>query len=139
MLKPTISSYFSAVDFDSEPNISIMRFTIHDANSASKCGRDVGGMVPTLGLSLRYLLMLTRTTKLKTEKADYEPSRKNLDCTHAFPFCSILETSICVNAHIVKITIFTYVIRLDCSIGFSNDALLFSLSVNAVTMMQRFR
>ena len=66
--------------------------------------------------------------------------RKNLDCTHAFPYCSLLETSICVNAYIVKFTLFTCVIRLDCTIGFSNAAaLLFSISANAVTMMQRFR
>ena len=67
--------------------------------------------------------------------ADYEPRRKNLDCTHEFPSCSFLETSICVNAYIIEITIFTYVVRLDCAIRLNNDALLFSLSANAVTMV----
>ena len=81
------------------------------------------------------MLLLTSTTILKTENADYETSRKNLDCTHEFPSCSFLETSICVNAYIVVITIFTYVVRLDCSIRFNNDALLFFLSANAVTMV----
>ena len=135
MLKQTISTYFSAVNFDSVPHISTIIFIIHDANSARKFLRDDGGIVPALGLSLRHLLILTSTTKMKAEKTDYEPSRKTLDCTHVFPSCSFLETSICVNAYIVKIIIFANVIRLDCSIGFSNNALLFSLSANAVTMM----
>ena len=56
------------------------------------------------------------------EKADYEPSRKNLDCKHEFPSCSLLETSVCVNAYIVEITIFAYDFRLDCLIGFNSDA-----------------
>ena len=135
VLKPTISTYFSAGDFDRVPHISTMRFIIHDANSATKCVSDDAGIVPALGLSVRNFLMLTSTAKLKTEKADYEPSRNNPDCTHPYPSCSFHETSICVNAYIIKITIFTYAIRLDCSIGFSNDALLFSLSANEVTLM----
>ena len=135
VLKPTISTYFSAVNFDSDPDISTVRFLIHDPNSAFICGRDDGGIIPALRLSIRHMLMLTNTTKLKAEKADYEPSRKTLDFTHAFPSCSFLEISICVNAYIVKITLSTYVIRLYCSIEFCKDALLFSLSANAMTMM----
>ena len=119
VLKPTIPTFFSAVDFDSAPHISTVRFIIHDANSTSECGTDYAAVVPEFGLSSRYLLVLTNFTKLKTENVDYEPSRKNLDCAHAFPCCSFIETSICVNAHIVKITISTYVIRLDCLLGFS--------------------
>ena len=34
-----------------------------------------------------------------------------------------------------KIAIFAYVLRLDCSIGFNNEGLLFSLSANAVMMI----
>ena len=126
VLEPTISTYFSAIDVDSVPQISTMRFLIQDAISASKCGKDDAGVDPALGLSLRHLLLLTITTKLKTEKGDYQPSRKNLDCTHEFPSYSFLETSICLNDYIVKITIFTYVASLGCSIGFNNDALLLS-------------
>ena len=96
--EPTISIYFSAIDVDSLPHFSIMRFLIHDANSAFKCGRDDAGVAPAYGLSLRHLLVLTSTTKLNTEKSEYQPSRKNLNCTHEFPFCSFLETSIYVNA-----------------------------------------
>ena len=98
VLEPTISSYFSAIDVDSAPHFSTMRFLIYDANSACKCGRDDTGVAPALGLSLRQLLVLKSTTKLKTENPDYQPSRKNVDCAHEFPSCSFLETSICVNA-----------------------------------------
>ena len=98
VLEPTISCYFSAIDVDSVPHFSTMRFLIYDANSASKCCRDDEGVASALGLSLRHLLVLESTTKLKTEKPDYQPSRKNLDCAHEFPSCSFLETSICVNA-----------------------------------------
>ena len=94
VLVPTISSYFSAIDVDSVPHFSTMRFIIYDANSACKCGRDDAGVTPALGLSLRHLLVLTSTTKLNTEKSDYQPSRKNLNCMHEFPSCSFLETSI---------------------------------------------
>ena len=116
-------------------HISAMRFIIHDANSTSKCGRDDAGIVSALGILLLHLFLLTSTTKLKMEKGGYSTSRKNLDCTHGYPSCSFFETSVCVNAYIIKIPISTYVIRLDCSNGFSNDALLFSLSANAVIMM----
>ena len=129
--EPMISIYFSAIDVDSVPHFSTMRSLIHDANSASKCGRDDAGVAPALGLSLRHLLVLKSTTKLKTENPDYQPSRKNVDCAHEFPSCSFLETSIWVNAYIVEIAIFACVVRLDCSIWFYNDALLLSLSVNA--------
>ena len=94
LLQPTVSTYFSAVDVDSVPHISTMIFKTHDANSACKCGRDDAGVAPALGLSLRHLLVLKSTAKLKTEKPDYQPSRKNLDCAHEFPSCSFLETSI---------------------------------------------
>ena len=53
--------------------------------------------------------------------------QEKLDCTHEFPSYSFPDTSICVNAYFDKITIFTYVIRLESSIGFNNDALLVSL------------
>ena len=129
--EPTISIYFSAIDVHSVPHFSTMRFLVHDANSACKCGRDDAGVAPALGLSLRHLSVLKSTTKLKTEKHDYQPSRKNLDCAHEFPSCSFLETSIWVNAYIVEIAIFACVVRLYCSIWFYNDALLLSLSVNA--------
>ena len=92
----------------------------------------------TWAIIIRLLLLLTSTTKLKKKKADYEPSKKSLDCTHEFASCSFLETSICVNAYIVDITIFAYDVWLDCLIGFNNDALLFSLPANAGTMVQRF-
>ena len=94
VLQPTVSTYFSAVDVDIVPYISTMIFKTHDANSASKCGRDDAGVAPALGLSLRHLLVLKSTTKLKTENPDYQPSRKHLDCAHEFPSCSFLETSI---------------------------------------------
>ena len=71
----------------------------------------------------------------KKQKAEYEPSRKNIDCTHEFPSCSSLETSACVNAYIVEIIIFAYEARLDCLIRFNNDALLFSLLANEGTMV----
>ena len=89
-----ISIYFSAIDVDSVPHFSTMRFLVHNANSARKCGRDDAGVAPALGLSLRHLLVLKRTSKPKTEKPDYKPSRKNLDCAHEFPSCSFLDTSI---------------------------------------------
>ena len=92
--EPTIPIYFSAIDVDSVPHFSTMRFPIHDANSASKGGRDDAGVASALGLSLRHLLVLKSTTELKTEKPDYQPSRKNLDCAHNFPSYSFLETSI---------------------------------------------
>ena len=98
VLEPTISSYFSAIDIDSVPHFSTMRFLIYDANSACECGRDDAGVAPALALSLRHLVVLTSTTKLNTEKADNLPRRKNLNCTHEFPSCSFLETSICVIA-----------------------------------------
>ena len=114
--KPTISIYFSAIDVDSAPHFSTMRFLIYDANSACKCGRDDTGVAPALGLSLRHLLVLTSTTKLNTETSDSQPSRKNLNSKHEFPYCSFLETSICVNAYIIEVAIFACVVRLDCSI-----------------------
>ena len=92
--QPTVSTYFSAVDVDSVPHISAMILKTHDATSACKCGRDDAGVAPALELSLRHLLVLKSITKLKTEKPDYQPSRKNLDCVHEFPHCSFLETSI---------------------------------------------
>ena len=52
VLNPTISTYFSAVDFDMCAHISAMRFVIRDANSANNCGSDDAGIVPALGLSL---------------------------------------------------------------------------------------
>ena len=116
VLVPTISTYFSAADVDSEPHLSTMRFIIHDANSMSKCDGDNTGVAPALWLSLRLLLVLTSTTKLKTENSYYLPSRKNLDCTHAFPSCSFLVTSISVSYYIAKITIFTYVFMPGSSI-----------------------
>ena len=75
---------------------------------------------------------------LKMENADYEPSRKNLDCTHEFPSCSFLETSVCVNSYIVEITIFGCDVRLDCLLGFNNDAVLLSLLANGGTIVHRF-
>ena len=135
VLKPTISTNFRAFDGDSVPHISTMRFIIHDANYASECCRDIAGVAAALGLSLRHLLVLTSTAKLKTEKGVYQPWRKNLDCTHEFPSYAFLEISICLNDYIVKITIFTYDVRLGCSIVFNNDALLLPLSANAVTIM----
>ena len=69
VLEPTISTYFSAIDVDSVPQLSTMRFLIYDAISTSKCGRDDAGVDPALGLSLRHLFVFTSTTKLKTEKA----------------------------------------------------------------------
>ena len=68
VLVPTISSYFSAIDVDSVPHFSTMRFLMYDANSACKCGKDDAGVAPALGLLLRHLLVLTSTTKLNTEK-----------------------------------------------------------------------
>ena len=94
VLQPTVSTYFSAVDVDSVPHFSTIKFHIHDANSASKCGRDDAGVAYARRLPLRQLLVLKSTTKLKKEKPDYQPSRKNLDCAHEFPSCSFLETSI---------------------------------------------
>ena len=94
VLQPTVSTYFSAVDVDGVPHISTMIFKIHDAISACKCFRDDAGVAPALGLSLRHLLVLKSTRKLKTEKPDYQTSSKNLDCAHEFPSCSFLETSI---------------------------------------------
>ena len=135
VLKRTISIYFSAVDVDSMPHISTRRFIVHDANCASECSKDYAGVAPALGLSLRHLLVLKSARKLKSKKSNYEPSRKIIDCTHAFPFRSFLETSVCVNAYIVEITTFRYVARLDFSIGFNKEGLLFSLSANAVTMI----
>ena len=135
VLEPTVSTYFSAVDVGCVPNIATMIFMTHDANSARKCGRDDTGVGPALGLSLRYLLEFMITTKLKTEIGDYQPSRKNLDCKHELPSYSFLETSICVNVGFDKITVFMYVVRLDCSNGLNNDALHISLSANVVTMM----
>ena len=126
VLKLTLSTYFSVVDVDSVPHISTMRFIIHDTDSANKCSGDDAGVAAALGLSLRHLSVLTSTRKLKSEKAYYEPSRKILDCTHAFPSRSFLETSVCVNAYIVEITTFRYVARLDFSIGFNKEGLLFS-------------
>ena len=52
VLKPTISTYFIAVDFDMCAHISVMRFVIGDANSANNCGSDDVGIVPVHGLSL---------------------------------------------------------------------------------------
>ena len=89
--EPMISIYLIAVDVDGVPHFSTTIFLIHDANSASKCGRDDAGVAPALGLSLRHLLVLTSTTKLKTEKPDYQPSRKNLQCTHEFPSARFLR------------------------------------------------
>ena len=50
--KPTISTYFSAVDFDMCAHISAMRFVVRDANDANNCGSDDAGIVAALGLSL---------------------------------------------------------------------------------------
>ena len=76
VLQPTVVTYFSAVDVDSVPHISTMIFKTHDANNPCKCGRDDAGVAPAVGLSLRHLLVLNSTRKLKTEKPDYQPSRK---------------------------------------------------------------
>ena len=94
VLQPTVPTYFCAVDVDSVPHISTMIFKTHHANGACKCGRDDAGVAPALVPSLRHLLVLKSTTKLKTENPDYQPSRKNLDCAHEFPSRSFLETSI---------------------------------------------
>ena len=51
VLEPTISTYFSAINVDSVPQISTMRFLIHDAISACKFGRDDAGVAPALRLS----------------------------------------------------------------------------------------
>ena len=93
------------------------------------------GCSRTWAIIIRLLLILTSTTILKTEKVDYEPSRKNLDCMHELPSWSFPETSICVNAYMVVISIFAYDVRLDCLIEFNNDALLFYLPANAGTMV----
>ena len=50
VLKPTISTNFSAVDFDMCAHVSAIRFVIRYANSARKCGSDDAGIVPALGL-----------------------------------------------------------------------------------------
>ena len=52
VLKPTISTYFSAVDLDMCGHISAMRFVIRDANSANNCGSDDAGIATALGISL---------------------------------------------------------------------------------------
>ena len=65
------------------------------------------GSFPHLGYHYPTLVGVDEHHETEDEKADYEPSRKYLDCTHEFPSCSFLETLVCVNAYIVEITIFT--------------------------------
>ena len=82
VLEPTISTYFSAIDVDSVPQLPTMRFIIHDANSMSKCGSDDAGVAPALALSLPHLLFLTSTTKLTTEKIRL-PAEQDTSRLHA--------------------------------------------------------
>ena len=128
--EPTISIYFSAIDVDSVPHFLTMRFLIHDANSASKCGRDDAGVAPAHGLSLRHLLVLKSTAKLKTENPITSRAGK-ISIARTNFFLLVFWDVDMSHAYIVEIAIFACVVRLDCLIWIYNDALLFSLSVNA--------
>ena len=93
------------------------------------------GSFPHLGYHYPTFVGVDEHHETDDGKSRLKAEQENLDCAHEFPSCSFLETSVCVNAYIVEITIFAYDVRLDCLIGFNSDALLVSLLANAGTMV----
>ena len=93
------------------------------------------GSFPHLGYRYPTFLGIDEHHETEDGKSRLRAEQENLDCAHEFPSCSFLETSVCVNAYIVEITIFAYDVRRDCLIGFNSDALLVSLLAKAGTMV----
>ena len=113
VLKPTISTYFGTVDFDSVLHMSTMRLLytmpMARANAVEMMQRSFThlGYHYDICWCWRAPWNWRRKSRLRAKQ---EKSR-----LHArISFLLVSETSICVNAYIVKITISTYVIRLDC-------------------------